>query len=114
MQRPHAEGLGVEDLVEAECAAEQAIYFRRARAVCWNTEDGTGVCARRGGIVMARLEQGDGEEVGAVGPCVEVGERKNLLLRLAIDRAIPTYGEHTRVRTGENGGGSHPGIRHEE
>src|ERR1700730_3338785 len=42
MQRPHGEGLGVEDFVPAERAADQAVEFGRASATRRSAKDGSG------------------------------------------------------------------------
>ena len=89
MQRPHREGMGVEDFVPAERRADQAVDFGCARAICRRAaEQNARVRAGRGRVVMIRFEHRDGEEVGAVGPRIEVGERIDLFGGLAVDGAI--------------------------
>ena len=115
MQRPDAEGLGAEDFVEAEGAAEQAVDFGCAGAVAGGEVDvEAGIDARRSGIVMTRLEHRDGEEVGAVLPCIEVGERIDLLRGLAVDGAVRADREDAGVGAGEDVGIGDPVVDHEE
>ena len=59
---------------------------------------------------MARLEHRDGEEVAAVGPQVEMRERIDLFLGLAVDRAVRTDRKYSRVGAGEDVRESHPVI----
>jgi len=96
MQRADAEGLGVEDFVPAERSrAEQAVDFCRTCAV--GRSEGateTGVDTRRSRVVVIRLEQRDVEEIGAIGPRIEMGERVDRLCGLGIDRAVRVDGKH--------------------
>src|SRR5882757_2174796 len=88
MQGPHCEGLGVEDFIPAERAADQAVEFGGAGASRRSAaEKNASVRARCSGIVMVRLVHRDGEEVGAVGPCVEMGERIDTFCGSTIDHA---------------------------
>src|SRR5487761_2746629 len=105
MQGPHRKLRGAEELVPAERAADQAVELGRTGAVGGGAENGARVRARRGRIVVVRLEHRDGEEVGAVGPHIEVGERIYTLGRIAVDGAIRAYA----IRTGI-GAMRHPGI----
>ncbi len=107
-ERSDVEGLGVEDLVEAEGRAEQAVDLGRPGAIGGRAGDQhAGIGARRSGVVLTRLEHRDREEVGAVGPDVEVGERVDLLGRRAVDRTVRLNG----VRAGIGALG-HPGEGH--
>src|SRR5258708_1989124 len=54
VQRPYAEGLGVEDFVEAEGGAEQAVVSVPTTPLTLNPQDGSPILARRGGGVMTR------------------------------------------------------------
>ncbi len=75
VQRADRECLGVEDLVPAEGAANQTVEFRSARAGIRHAD---GRKTRRCGVAAVGFQQIEIDEVGAVGPDVEMGERQNL------------------------------------
>lgn len=63
---------------------------------------------------MACFVQREREEVGAVGPRIEVGERIDLLRRRAVDRAIWVDAESAGIRRLQHPGDGHPVINHEK
>ena len=63
---------------------------------------------------MIRLEHRDGEEVGAVGPGVEMRERVNRLGSLAVDRAVRLDAEGARIGALGHPGVGDPVIDHQE
>src|ERR1700730_17133547 len=87
--------MSVEDLVPAKGRAEQAVDFAGTRAASRSEVDTeAGVDARRSRVVVIGLEQRNGEEVGAVGPRIEMGERVNRLCGLGVDRAVRVDRKH--------------------
>ena len=105
-ERTPAEGLRMEQLVQAEGAAEQAVDLGRAGRVRTARARAK---ARRGGVERAGLQQVDGEEVGAVTPDVEVGEVEDRLAELAVAAK-----EIARIRGGELIGQADRIVVHEE
>src|SRR6516165_12575229 len=108
MQPSQGEHLGVEELVPAKGRTEQAIDLGVAGAVCINSRkaaanrvagDYTGVGAGIGWSIVARLEERDREEVGAVRPYIEVSERKHVLGGCSVDRAVRIDAEGSGIGT---------------